>query len=361
MDIRKIIHIDMDAFFASIEQRDFPQYRSKPVAVGGARERGVVAAASYEARKFGIHSAMPTVTARRLCPALIIIPPRFDVYVKVSDEIMEILRSYTHLVEPMSLDEAFLDVTGNRKGISSATLIARDIKEEIKRKTSLTASAGVSINKFLAKMASDMDKPDGLFVIRPEEAQAFIDNLKIEKFYGVGKATSDKMHANGIFTGNDLKQRSRPELVRLFGKHGRFFYDIARAVDERPVNPVSIRKSYGREQTFDSDVSDPGELNHKMEDIAMQLWEGLEEHQLRGRTLVVKIKYSDFVQITRSRTIGVPLDDPETIMAMAREIITREYPFRNPVRLLGISVTNLTGREPVNEDDQLELDFNNPQ
>ena len=358
MNIRKIIHIDMDAFFASIEQRDFPQYRSKPLAVGGTRERGVVAAASYEARKSGVHSAMPTVTARRLCPALIVVPPRFDVYSQVSVQIMEILRSYTDLVEPLSLDEAFLDVTKNFKGITSATLIAKDIKEEIRQKTFLTASAGVSVNKFLAKIASDINKPDGIFVIGPGEAQAFIEKLSIEKFYGVGKATADKMHAHGIFTGNDLKQRSRPELVKLFGKHGRFFYDIARAVDDRPVNPVSIRKSYSREQTFDNDLSEPDELNMKMEDIAMLLWQGLEEHQLSGRTLVIKIKYSDFVQVTRSRTVVEPLDDPDTIIALARDILSREYPLRQPVRLLGLTLTNFTGQEPENDDDdQLEFDF----
>jgi len=357
MNIRKIIHIDMDAFFASIEQRDFPQYRSKPLAVGGTRDRGVVAAASYEARKFGIHSAMPTVTARRLCSTLIVVPPRFDVYSQVSDQIMEMLRSYTDLVEPLSLDEAFLDVTKNFKGINSATLVARGIKEEIKQKTQLTASAGVSINKFLAKVASDMNKPDGIFVIGPGEAEPFIEKLSIEKFYGVGKATADKMHAHGIFTGGDLKKLSRPELVKLFGKHGRFFYDIARAVDDRPVNPVSIRKSYGREQTFDYDVSEPDELKSKMEDLVSMLWQGLQEQQLSGRTLVIKIKYSDFIQITRSRTVSEPLDDPDAILSLAGEMLNREYPLRKPVRLLGLTLTNFTGQEPETDDDQLVLDF----
>lgn len=361
MIIRKIIHVDMDAFFASIEQRDFPQYRNKPVAVGGTRERGVVAAASYEARKYGVHSAMPTVTARRLCPVLIIVPPRFDIYAQVSDQIMDILRTYTDLVEPLSLDEAFLDVTKNFKGMTSATLIAKAIKEEIRQKTQLTASAGVSINKFLAKIAADINKPDGIFVIEPGQAEAFIEKLSIEKFYGVGKATTERMHANGIYTGSDLKQRTRPELVRLFGKNGRFFYDIARAVDDRPVNPVSIRKSYGREQTFDRDVSEPDELMVKMDDIAMLVWQGLEEQHLAGRTLVIKIKYSDFIQVTRSRTVGEQLNDPDSIVLLAREMLQREFPLRQPVRLLGLTLTNFTGQEPEpDEEGQLELDFTGP-
>jgi len=347
----------MDAFFASIEQRDHPEYRSKPIAVGGIKERGVVAAASYEARKFGVRSAMPTVSALKRCPNLVLVHPRFDVYKKVSMEIMEIFRSYTDLVEPLSLDEAFLDVTCNKKNISSATLIAGNIKSEIYKQTELTASAGVSINKFLAKIASDMDKPDGLFVILPEEAQEFIDQLKIEKFYGVGKATTKKMHSLGIFNGADLKKRSKADLVQHFGKNGDFFYNIARAIDNRPVNPESIRKSYGKERTFDNDISEFEEIREKIEDIAQQLWNGLQKTDFHGKTVVIKIKYADFIQNTRSKTLQDIVDSYQTILSVALELIKREFPLRDKIRLLGITITNADTESEKPEDSQLILDF----
>jgi DNA polymerase-4 len=242
---RKIIHIDMDAFYASIEQRDQPDLRNKPVAVGGSSKRGVVTTASYEARKYGVHSAMPSVMAKQKCPGLILVEPRFEVYKSVSEQILKIFYEYTPLVEPLSLDEAFLDVTENKKGIPSATIIAREIKKEIKSETSLTASAGISINKFLAKVACDYNKPDGLFLIRPEEAEKFVENLAIEKFFGIGKVTAGKMHKMGIHSGRDLKKFSQAELINLFGKAGSYFYDMARAIDNRPVNPDRIRKSVG--------------------------------------------------------------------------------------------------------------------
>jgi len=347
----------MDAFFASIEQRDFPEYRSKPLAVGGARERGVVAAASYEARKFGVHSAMPSLTALRMCPGLIIVPPRFDIYKSVSIGIMDILRSFSDLIEPLSLDEAFLDVTNNKKGIPSATLIAGAIKRQIREQTGLTASAGVSMNKFLAKLASDMDKPDGLYVITPEQAQEFIDGLKVEKFFGVGKATADKMHAHNIYTGGDLKQRSREELVRIFGKHGRFFYDISRTVDNRPVNPERIRKSYGKERTFNTDISEPEELYQKIDDIVTPLWKGLQQSRLEGRTLVLKIKYADFLQVTRSRTLDEAFTDPETISSLSKEMLGNEFPLRDSIRLLGVTLTNFGESDEPASDGQLTISF----
>ncbi|MCK5700612.1 MAG: DNA polymerase IV, partial [Cyclobacteriaceae bacterium] len=252
--MRKIIHIDMDAFFASIEQRDNPDLLGKPVAVGGAGKRGVVAAASYEARKFGVFSAMPASIALRKCPELIFTKPRFDVYKEVSNQIRQIFLEYTDLVEPLSLDEAYLDVTENKKGLGSATIIAREIKSKINSTTHLIASAGVSINKFLAKVASDQDKPDGLYVIKPNQAESFVDGLAIEKFFGIGKVTAKKMHELGINTGADLKQISIEELVRRFGKVGRYYFDIARAIDKRLVNPNRIRKSLGAERTFEDDL-----------------------------------------------------------------------------------------------------------
>ncbi len=356
-EIRKIIHVDMDAFFASIEQRDFPEYRSKPLAVGGARERGVVAAASYEARKFGVHSAMPSVTALRLCPGLIIVPPRFDIYKSVSGEIMDILKTFSDLIEPLSLDEAFLDITNNKKGIPSATLIAGAIKTQIREQTGLTASAGVSMNKFLAKLASDMDKPDGLYVITPRQAQEFIDKLKVEKFFGVGKATAEKMHAHNIYTGSDLKQHTREELVRIFGKHGTFFYDISRSIDNRPVNPERIRKSYGKERTFNRDISEPEELYQKIDDIVTPLWNGLQKSSLEGRTLVLKIKYADFVQVTRSRTLDEALTDPGLIASLSKEMLRTEFPLRDSIRLLGVTLTNFGDRDEPGSDGQLTISF----
>lgn len=356
IDIRKIIHIDMDAFYASIEQRDNPEYKGKPLAVGGTGARGVVAAASYEARKYGIHSAMATLTAKKRYQELIVVPPRFNIYKRVSREIMEIFYAYTDMVEPLSLDEAFLDVTHNKKNISSATYIAREIKSHIKEQTALTASAGVSFNKFLAKIASDMQKPDGLVVIKPEESGRFIEALKIEKFYGIGKATADRMHKMGIFTGKDLKERSLEELVRIFGKNGEFFYKIARAQDDREVNTESIRKSYSREQTFDTDIDDLNTLKEKIEKIAVPLWKGLNRTGFKGKTITLKIKYADFIQVTRSKTIHNFVDDYQLFLSVVFELLENEFPLRYKIRLLGIGISN-TYKESKDQPQQLTLDF----
>ncbi len=358
--IRKIIHIDMDAFYASIEQRDFPEYMGKPLVVGGSSKRGVVAAASYEARKYGIRSAMPTLTALHRYPELIIVRPRFDVYKQVSKEIMHIFRSYTDLVEPLSLDEAFLDVTENKFNMPSATLIAREIKRKIKEKTNLTASAGVSVNKFLAKVASDMDKPDGIYIIKPDEAELFIENLPVSKFFGVGKVTAARMEKMGIFKGKDLKLKSRVDLIRLFGKNGRFFYDISRGIDNRPVNPGRIRKSFGKERTFENDLSNLEEINDTIQNIVDMVCRDLEKYEIKGKTLTVKIKYGDFRQITRSRSFADYINDPELILQNSKDIMTEVFNPDEKIRLLGITLSNLeqaAGRDTEKDRDQLTLDF----
>jgi DNA polymerase-4 len=350
----------MDAFYASIEQRDFPQYKEKPLIVGGSSRRGVVAAASYEARKYGIHSAMPTLTALHRCPELIIARPRFDVYKKVSGQIMKIFRSYTDLVEPLSLDEAFLDVTENKFDIPSATLVAREIKAEVREATLLTASAGVSVNKFLAKIASDMDKPDGLFVIEPDQVETFIESLDVNKFFGVGKVTAGKMQKLGICTGKDLKNKTKQELIRLFGKNGSFFYDICRGIDNRPVNPERIRKSFGKERTYEEDLGSLEELNDALRNIAEMLSSDLDKYGIKGKTLTVKVKYNDFRQITRSRTFASFFNDEYVIRETAQEIMATEYFPGNRIRLLGITLSGLenASRLPEDEDrEQLSFDF----
>src|SRR5512133_3820975 len=300
--MRKIIHIDMDAFFASVEQLDNPELRGKPVAVGGSGERSVVAAASYEARKFGVRSAMPSVIAKRLCPDLIFVSHNFSRYTEVSSMIMEIFREYTDLIEPLSLDEAFLDVTNDKQNIGSATVIAKKIRCEIKTKTGLTASAGVSVNKFLAKIASDINKPDGLFLIRPEDAEKFIERLPVEKFYGIGKVTAQKMHKLGIHKGSDLKEWDLVSLVRNFGKAGVFFYDIVRGIDDRPVEPGQERKSFGTELTFEKDLTTRFEIIAELYKLEKKLMERLESDGISGRTITLKIKFSHFRQITRTNT-----------------------------------------------------------
>ncbi|MCL1941136.1 MAG: DNA polymerase IV, partial [Synergistaceae bacterium] len=301
--VRKIIHVDMDAFYASIEQRDNPEYRGKPLAVGYAAERGVVAAASYEARKFGVRSAMPSLTAMSKCPQLIFVPARFDVYQEVSIQIRNILLEYSDLVEPLSLDEAYLDVTANKRGIASATFIAREIKMKIKKITGLTASAGVSVNKFLAKVASDWKKPDGLFVILPEDAERFAGELKIEQFWGVGRVTAAKMRELGIHTGRDLRRFGEDELVRLFGKAGHIYYLNAAGIDDREVVPDRIRKSLGAEETFMTDLRDKTELEGKLREIADEVWQRTSVREFYGCTLTLKIKYSDFKETSKRRTL----------------------------------------------------------
>jgi DNA polymerase-4 len=338
--LRKIIHVDMDAFYASVEQRDRPELRGKPVAVGGGGPRGVVMAASYEARVFGVRSAMPCFQARRLCPELIFVRTRFDAYQAASRQIRAIFSSYTDLVEPLSLDEAYLDVTAAKRGPPSATLIARAIKREIRAATGLTASAGVSFNKFLAKVASAMDKPDGLFVIRPEEALAFVAALPIERFFGIGPVTARKMKDAGIATGADLRQRSEAELVHRFGKVGRHYFRIARGEDEREVSPDRPYKSIGAEETFAADLVAPEAMLEALQPIAERVAERMAAADLFGRTVTLKIKHADFTLNTRQHTMADPVHSAEELMALGRWLLHTPEPPRRPVRLLGLTASN---------------------
>ena len=339
---RKIIHIDMDAFFASVEQRDNPELRGKPVAVGGSRERGVVAAASYEARKFGVRSAMPSVSAKHRCPGLIFVSPRFDVYRAVSLQIREIFTEYTPIIEPLSLDEAYLDVTENLKGIASATKIAEDIRTKIRRETKLTASAGVSYNKFLAKLASDHRKPDGLFVITPKMGPAFVENLPVAKFHGVGPATTAKMHRLGIATGLDLRAQILPFLQEHFGKSGPYYYRIARGVDERPVCADRVRKSVGAENTFAQDLHEFAPMREALEPIIAKVWRHCRATGIRGRTLTLKVKFANFQQITRSKSFDDAIDSLADLERLSLGLLEPLLPTRKGVRLLGISLSSLT-------------------
>jgi len=339
--MRKIIHIDMDAFFASVEQLDNPELRGKPVAVGGSGERHVVASASYEARKFGVKSAMPSVIAKKICPELIFVKHRFERYIELSEQILGIFREYSHLVEPLSIDEAFLDVTADKKGIGSATLIAKEIKKQIKDKTGLTASAGISVNKFLAKIASDIKKPDGLFVIPPARAEKFIEELPVEKFYGIGRGTAEKMHNLGIHRGSDLKKWDLLSLVRNFGKAGKFYYDIARGIDDRPVGTESDRKSIGTEITYEKDLTTPFAVIAELYKVEKELMERLVQSGTTGRTITLKIKFSDFKQITRSRTLQQYVRDFETLHRHVTGIRKSIQLEGTRIRLLGVSVSNL--------------------
>ena len=358
--IRKIIHIDMDAFYASVEQRDRPEFKGKPLIVGGdPQSRGVVAACSYEARKFGIHSAMPSVTAYRLCPDAVFIRPRFDMYREVSAQLREIFYEYTGLVEPLSLDEAFLDVTENYKCMPSATLIAREIKKKIYDRTGgLTSSAGVSFNKFLAKVASDINKPDGITVITPEMADEFLANLPIRKFFGVGKVTEEKMLNIGIKTGGDLKKYKKEQLIQIFGKSGRYFYDISHGFDDRPVEPNRIRKSLGKETTFSEDIDDTDQMIEVLENIAAKLENSLIKMDAKGRTITLKVKYFDFQSITRSITVDEPAESASVIMKYVKPLLNRSEAGHKKVRLLGIAVSNFDGQEiKVERYCQLPLPF----
>ncbi len=352
--VRKIIHMDMDAFFASIEQRDNPALRGKPIAVGYGGQRGVVAAASYEARKFGVHSAMPSVVALRKCPNLIFVPHRFEVYKSVSATVMDIFREYTPLVEPLSIDEAYLDVTQSLQLIPSATQLAREIKERIYQTVGLTASAGVSINKFLAKIASDQRKPDGLFVIKPHEVIPFIDQLPIEKFFGVGPRTAEKMHKLGIFSGKDLRGMDPDFLIRHFGKPGSFFYQVAQGIDDRPVTPYRERKSVGIENTYADDFTTLAQMQEALMELEAGLWERVLRHGRFGRTLTLKVKFNDFQIITRSKSLLHPICDREELHSLAAELLQLANPQKG-VRLLGITVSNFESEEncPV----QLSLNF----
>jgi DNA polymerase-4 len=351
--VRKIIHIDMDAFFASVEQLDNPELRGKPVAVGGSGERSVVAAASYEARKFGVRSAMPSVIAKRLCPDLIFVKHNFERYNEVSSGIRAIFREYTDLIEPLSIDEAFLDVTEDKQNIGSATLIAKKIRCEIKQKTGLTASAGISVNKFLAKIASDINKPDGLFVIRPEEAEKFIEELPVEKFYGIGKVTAAKMHQLGIHKGADLKKWDLVSLVRNFGKAGVFFYDIVRGKDDRRVEPDQERKSVGTELTYEKDLVTSFEVIAELYKLEKDLIERLEHSGCSGRTITLKIKFADFKQITRSKTLQNYIHDFDSLHSEVTSIRKTLKLEGTRIRLLGVTVSNLDSE--ADEERQLYL------
>ncbi|WP_409024991.1 DNA polymerase IV [Jiulongibacter sediminis] len=346
----------MDAFFASVEQRDNPELRGKPVAVGGSAQRGVVAAASYEARKFGVKSALPSVTAKRLCPNLIFVKPRFDQYKRVSNQIREIFAEFTPLIEPLSLDEAYLDVTENLKGIETATEIARQIRQKIKEQTQLTASAGVSFNKFLAKTASDVNKPDGMFVIKPHQAQAFVEKLEVRRFFGIGKVTAEKMVKLGIFTGKELREKSLEYLVNHFGKAGQYYYEICRGEDHRQVNPERIRKSVGVENTFKTDYNEPEDLYRELDIILEELQKRLQRSKAYGKTVTLKIKYQDFEQITRSRTSQLLIMDQNTIGHMAYELLNALLPLDKGVRLMGVTLSNLEFADEI-EGRQLTLDF----
>ncbi len=346
----------MDAFYASVEQRDHPELQGKPVVVGGAGKRGVVAAASYEARKYGVHSAMPSVTAARLCPNLIFVKARFDVYRDVSRQIRAIFENYTDLIEPLSLDEAYLDVTENKKEIPSGTLIAQAIRKDIFAATQLTASAGVSFNKFLAKIASDINKPNGLKVITPDEAIPFLENLPIEKFHGIGKVTARKMKKQGIYKGVDLKKLSELELLRRFGKVGRHYYRIVRAQDNRPVNPNRIRKSIGAERTFSENLTKESEMRERLLPIIERVFEITDERQNFGRTVTLKMKSADFKIITRSKTFSSAVNTLSLLRATVFELLSENLGEMDKVRLLGVSVSNLA-KEHSHFGIQLELDF----
>jgi DNA polymerase-4 len=354
-ELRKIIHVDMDAFYASVEQRDNPLLKGKPVVVGGDRERGVIAAASYEARKYGVRSAMSSVLAKRKCPHLIFVRPNFEKYKTVSREIREIFYEYTDLVEPLSLDEAFLDVTRAKKGKPSATLIAREIKSRIKEVTGLTASAGVSYCKFLAKVASDVNKPDGLFVITPDKAEDFLGKLAIDQFFGIGRKTAEKLNKQGIYTGADLKKMEQAALIRQFGKAGTYYYQIVRGIDDRPVISSRERKSLGAENTFAVDYTELDDLREQLAKIEEEVWRRLQRAQTFGRTLTLKIKFADFEQITRSRTQLDLFRTREAIHDVADELLVNEAPFVKGIRLLGLTLSNFPHVEsgPV----QLTIEF----
>ncbi|HJD93284.1 DNA polymerase IV [Bacteroides coprosuis] len=358
-DLRKIIHVDMDAFYASVEQRDNPDLRGKPIVVGSEHKRGVVAAASYEARVFGVRSAMPSVKAKKLCPNLVFVDGRMSVYKQVSSQIHEIFHRYTDCIEPLSLDEAFLDVTKNKVGYDLAVDIAREIKQCIHEELNLVASAGVSYNKFLAKIASDYRKPDGLCTIHPSQAQKFIKQLPIESFWGVGPVTAKKMHKMGIHTGKDLLEWSLSGLVHDFGKMGGLYYNFARGIDNRPVEAIRIRKSVGCETTLTKDITRQSSVIIELYHIANELVERVGRSQFKGFTLTLKVKFHDFTQITRSCTALDTFETLDEILPVAKDLMKQVDYENNPIRLIGLTVSN-----PRNEDDsidseyiQLKLDF----
>jgi DNA polymerase-4 len=344
---RKIIHVDMDAFFASVEQRDNPALRGRPVAVGGSAKRGVVAAASYEARQFGVRSAMPSVTAARRCPALQFVPPRFEVYRSVSQQIRQIFSRYSDLVEPLSLDEAYLDVTHDKLQVGSAVGIAQLIRTAIFSETGLTASAGVSYNKFLAKVASDQNKPNGIFIIRPHEGADFVASLPMRRFYGVGPKTAERMGAMGIQLGADLREKSIDFMIQNFGKSAEYLYRAARGVDYRRVKPDRIRKSVGREQTYSEDLVADADLYEALERIVDSTWARIEKNGVVGRTVTLKVKYADFRQITRSQSQEDYVAHKALFRAIGRDLLQPLLPVPDGVRLLGLTLSGLAGVESL--------------
>lgn len=346
----------MDAFYASVEQRDNPKLKGKPIAVGGSSERGVVAAASYEARKFGVRSAMPSITAARLCPELIFVQHRFEVYKKVSQQIRAIFHEYTDLVEPLSLDEAFLDVTTNKLNFPSASMIASEIRWKIHKETGLNASAGISVNKFLAKVASDINKPNGQKLVAPHEIDEFIAELPIKKFFGVGKVTAKKMHDLDIHTGADLQRYTRPELVRNFGKSGAYYFNICRGIDHRPVKADRITKSVSAENTFSENLTELKPMLTAIASISESVTQRLKKSGLKGKTVTVKVKDHEFNLTTRSRTVDEFLDSYEDIYSLASQLLS-ENPPDEPIRLLGVGVSNLNVRESKSIKGQFTLEF----
>ena len=359
MQNRKIIHIDMDAFYAAVEQRDFPKYRGKPIIVGGSPDgRGVVATASYEARVFGVHSAMPCARARRLCPQATFIRPRFAVYRQVSQEIRAIFQSYTDLVEPLSLDEAYLDVSDSQLFQNSASLIAEDIRRTISQRTRLTASAGISYNKFLAKLASDINKPNGMYLITPEQGPAFIEQLPIGKFHGIGKSTEKKMKQYGIHNGADLKVLPLQELLAKFGKVGNYYYHIARGIDERQVQSERIRKSLSTETTFANDLSDTNEMLTHLNRLAAEVADDLAVKSIKGLTLTIKVRYADFQLVTRSQSFSRPFNRHDEMLPVLPQLLAKTEAGERKVRLLGVGVSNFVDAVADNSTmQQLELEF----
>ncbi|MCF6131337.1 DNA polymerase IV [Flavobacterium wongokense] len=353
---RKIIHIDMDAFYASVEQLDNPELRGKALAVGGSETRGVVSAASYEARKFGVRSAMSGVQAKRNCPHLIFVRPRFERYKEISKKIRAIFHEYTDLVEPLSLDEAYLDVTQNKKGNPSATLIAREIRKKIFDELGLTASAGISVNKFVAKVASDYNKPNGQKTVNPEEVEEFLENLDIRKFYGVGKVTADRMYHLGIFTGKDLKSKSAEFLEEHFSKSGLYYYNIVRGIHNSQVKPNRTTKSVAAEHTFNENLTSEIFMIEKLERIASELENRLKKHNISGKTVTLKIKYSDFTTQTRSKTLPYFIADKGLLLETAKELLFQER-MKESVRLLGISLNNLNTEIKKTVVVQLKFEF----
>jgi DNA polymerase-4 len=353
---RKIIHIDMDAFYASVEQMDNPELKGKPLAVGGSEVRGVVSAASYEARKFGVRSAMSGIQAKRNCPDLIFVRPRFDRYKEISKKIRKIFHEYTDLVEPLSLDEAYLDVTQNKKGNPSASLIAQEIRQRIFEEVGLTASAGISVNKFVAKIASDYNKPNGQKTVNPEEVESFLENLDIKKFYGIGKVTTERMYHLGIFTGKDLKSKSKEFLEEHFSKSGLHFYHIVRGIHNSAVKPNRIAKSVAAEHTFNENLTSEIFMVEKLERIAAELENRLKKYNISGKTVTLKIKYSDFTTQTRSKTLPYFIADKGLLLETAKELLFQER-MKESVRLLGISLNNLNTEIKKTVVVQLKFEF----